>query len=519
MFERWDRLAWLAPLLVALFHGGLYATYLPPWGMIDEPQHFHYVQHLAEQAEIPTTGKTFISTEIIRNMHEVNHWEIFHSNTPESDDPGDLGLLGHSYEGYQPPLYYALLVPLYRILPDDLLAKLYGLRWMAVGLSVLTVWIAYRICLELFPENTVFAYSVSLFLALLPERAASIGRINNDVLVEVLAAAFIWVLTRAVLQGLTFRRSLLLGVLLGLGVLAKTSMAVLAILLPLVLWTNCRSSKRLQQALTIAVGALVLIVPLLIRNLSMYGDLTGYSAFAALYIIPAPPLTLPSLVAAIWDLFRHNWVVWWKSTVARPGPLVTAFYALLAILSGYSLVGLLSFARRQHKSHKGDRSLLWIAAIYAMAIGSYGLAVLISYLAGQIPVIQGRFLLPVIVPIAILLIWGLWHAPHQKILPPVTLLVLAAFSFLSLFGNLLLYYYYWSAVVAGEIAPWHLSGWPEAWDTFYARFLSDKPVAASVLLLILILYAASLILATVVYHKLSTTPHSISATANRLTEA
>ena len=501
MSERWNRLAWLSVMLVAFFHGALYATFLPPWGMIDEPAHFHYIQYLADHGSTPVAGETLLSADIIDSMFETQHWRAFHWQAPESREPQDMGLVGHSYEGYHPPLFYALFVPLYHILPEDVLVKLYGLRLAAVGLSLMTVWIACRIALELSSRNHIFAWSVGLFLALLPERAASISRVNNDVLLEVLAAAFLWVCTRAVVGGLTTRRSLSLGVLLGLGVWTKTSMSVLGILLPLVLWVNRRSSKRLLHALISAGSALVLIVPLLAWNLSRYGDWTGYSAFAALYTIPAPPLSWPSLLSAIWDLFCHNWLVWWKGVVTKPGPVVSAVYVMLALLSGYSLAGLVRSWWKQYKTHREDRRLQ-IPVLYAIAVGSYGLAVLISYLSGRIPVILGRFFLPVVVPCAILLIGGLWHVPHREILLPLTLLFLAVLGLLALFGNLLPYYYYWSAVVAGDIAPWQTSGWQQAWATFYHRFLSDKPVAGPTLLLILVLYLASLILTMGVYQRL-----------------
>jgi hypothetical protein len=518
MSERWNRLAWLSVMLVALLHGAIYAAFLPPWGMIDEPQHFHYIQYLAEHGSIPIAGETLLSADIVDSMFETQHWKAFHWQAPEAREPQNVGLVGHSYEGYHPPLFYALFVPLYRVLPDDVLVRLYGLRLAAIGLSLVTVWIAYRIALELSSGNHLFAWSVGLFLALLPERAASISRVNNDVLLEVLAAAFLWVCTRAVVEQITLRRSLSLGLLLGFGVWTKTSMSVLAILLPFVLWVNRRSSKRLLYTVTSAGCALAMILPLLAWNLSRYGDLTGYSAFSALYTIPAPSPSLPSLLSAIWDLFCHNWLVWWKGIVAKPGPIVSAFYVMLAILSGYSLAGLVRSWWKQYKMHHEDRRLQ-ILVLYAIAVGSYGLAVLISYLSGQIPVIQGRFFLPAVVPFAILFVWGLWYAPYRRILLPSMLLFLAVLGLLALFGNLLPYYYYWSAVVAGDIAPWQTSGWQQAWTTFYHRFLSDKPVAGPVLLMILILYLASLGLTMGLYRRLIRTPYAPSATLHRPHEA
>ncbi len=514
MHDRWHKLAWPTILLLALFHGGLYASLLPPWSIIDEPQHFHYIQRLAEQDSIPIAGQTYISLEIVDSLFETRHWETFHWSTPDSRLPQNLGLIGHSYEGYQPPLYYALFAPLFSILPGGILVKLYWLRWATVGLSLLTVWMAWRMTRELFPEKPALAYSVGLFLALLPERAASISRVSNDVLLEVLAAAFIWVCTRAVLKGLTLRRSLLLGLLLGLGVLTKTSMAILAVLLPPVFWTNRRVSRWALCAVGTAGIALALIVPLLIRNLTLYGDLTGFSGFEASHVIAAPPLTGQNILSAVWDLFRHYWVIWWKGAMVKKNVLLDFFYLLLAIFSGLGLAGLVVHTRQRCASETDNRRC-WIAAIYALALGSYATAVLVSYYQGYIPVIQGRFLLPVIVPASVLLIWGLWHAPGRQILVAATLLTLIALDVLSLFGNLLPYFYYWSAFAMGGMPQSYSPGWQWAWTTFYSRFLGDKPVLLQpILVLTPLLYVATLVLAGKVFIELNTTPNRWSVTTD-----
>src|SRR5258707_13519757 len=111
-------------LVLALLRGGLYASYLPPWGLVDEEQHLHYVQYLAEHQAIPVVGQTYLSAEIIDSLFATHRWEIFHWPGPPSHAPESMGLEGYSYEGYQPPLAYLALVPIYWLLPGDILTKL-----------------------------------------------------------------------------------------------------------------------------------------------------------------------------------------------------------------------------------------------------------------------------------------------------------------------------------------------------------------------------------------------------------
>ncbi len=495
----WHRLALPSVLLLAFFHGGLYASYLPPWGLVDEQQHFHYIQHLAERGAIPIAGQTFVSPEIIESLFETRRWENFHWYPYPSDDPREMGLDGASYEGYQPPLFYALFAPVYLALPGDVLDKLYGLRWVSVGLSLISVWIAYRIALVLFRDKRVVAFSVAAFLALLPERAASVGRLNNDVLVEVFAAAFIWVCTVAVLRRLSVRRCQLMGLLLGLGVLTKTSMALLFLLLPVVFLANRREHGWSLCALWTFGVASVLIVPLVVRNQAVYGDLTGFSGFEVVYQIPAPTFSWGNLLSAIWRLLSHFWVIWWKGVAAGSNLVLTGLYAVLAILSAFSLAGLVQSARRAAWTGKLGRRE-WVAGMYALAVMAYAFAVLTGNFRGLFPEIQGRFFLPVVIPTAILYCWGLITA-SRRLLIPVTLLTMTAVGVLSLFGNLLPYFYYWSAFVADGIPqPHSWPGWPGAWAIFRARLLAHKPVLVqSTFPLTLGCYVASLVLAMVVF--------------------
>jgi hypothetical protein len=504
MPSRWQKLALPAVLMLAFAHGGLYASFLPPWGLVDEQQHFHYIQHLAEKGSIPIAGQTVVSAEIIASLFETRKWENFHSATFSSEDPREMGLDGQSYEGYQPPVFYALFVPLYLAFPGDVVDKLFWLRWASVGLSLVTVWIAYRIVLELFPENHFLAFSTAALLALLPERAAAISRVNNDVLLEVLAAALVWVCTVAVLRRLSIRRCQLLGLLLGLGVLTKTSMAVLVVLLPFVFLADRHDSGRSTCALWTCGIATVLIVPLVARNLSLYGDPTGFSGFEAVYEIPAPALNWGNLLSEIRSLFSHFWVVWWKGARAGTNPLLSVSHAVLAILTAFSLTGLVRSARRARRMGKLDRRH-WIAAMYTLAVMCSALAVLAGSFRGMFPVIQGRFFLPVVVPIVILFCWGLWCTPSRKVLILATLLTVTALGVLSLFGNLLPYFYYWTEFVAdGVPQPHSWPGWQDAWAIFRSRLLNYKPgVVQSTLAWTVGFYALSLVLAGAVFRGLS----------------
>jgi hypothetical protein len=461
-----------AILLLALARGGLYANALPPWGLIDEEQHVHFVQSLAEAGAIPIVGETPLSPEIVDSAFATRRWETFHWPTPPGKTPEAMGLEGYSYEGYQPPLYYALLAPIYAAQPLDMPAMVYALRWATVLLSLIAAWLAYRTARLLFPGEPLLPVMAALLLIALPERTAAVSRVNNDALLEVIAAAFVWLCTLALIQGVTPGRSRLMGLLFGLGLLTKTSMAVLAVLPVAVFWFR-RRDLGIRQCIAWAIlAASVLALPFFARNLSLYGDPTGLAAFKQITNFAAPQFTAGALADAVLDLFRNQWVIWWKGALPGDNLAVTGVIVLLALSWGLALVGLF----RSRKMTPPDGAGRRVLAVYAATIGVCALAVLRSYFAGDFPVIQGRFFLPVSAPIVILWSWGLWRAPGGRPALAATILLLLVADALNLFGNLLPYFYFWSAFVQeGVPQPFAWPGLPAAWQIFLPRLLADKP--------------------------------------------
>ncbi len=488
------RLLWFFIMLLALVRGGLYASLMPPWGLIDEEQHMHYIQHIVEYQSPPIVGETYLSPEIIESAFAVQRWEKFRWPTPPSQNPQDMGLEGHSYEGYQPPLFYVVLAPLYAILPEPILVKMYALRWACVGLSLLTVWFAYLTAKEIFPKQPMLPYFICLLLVVIPERTASVSRINNDVLLEVIAAFFILVCTWSTLRGLSVRYSQLLGVSLGLGVLTKASMAFLAILLPVVFWKNRRQADWWTCVFWTGGIAGCLIMPFVIYNWLLYGDLTGYSGFRSLIAqsgaFRVPTLTILNLINEGLDLFRHLWAVWWRGNLARKYVVTNIFLGILAILSCAGGIGLFRYLKTVY--HRQDwRDRLWIVGGYLLVIGVCVSLVMWVRFDGRVPSIQGRFLLPVIVPIVVLFGLGLWHGPGGKFWALAIVVVLIVFDGMLLIGEVH-FFYYPSDLVDASIGSESYS-WYEIGRLYYTRFLSDKPVAMRpVLLLIVPLYIAPL---------------------------
>ncbi len=480
-------------LLLAFLHGSLYAFFLPPWGLIDEAQHLHYIQYIAEEQALPVAGNLYLSDEIVDSLFSTRRWQTFHWTPPPAPDPQVMGLEGHSYEAYQPPLFYLVMTPFYWVLPQDILIKVYGLRLLVILLSLVTVWALYRTAGLLVPQFPHFPFWAGLLLVAIPERAIATSRINNDVLLEVVAALFFLVLTHAAIVGLTARRSLALGLLLGLAAWVKISGGLLGIPLLLLLWQR-RRDLHLRRTASWAFVAVPMGGALGLRNLLLYGDLTGFGVFDQLHRLASVDTSLNGVVATLVSLPNHFWLVWWKGSEVGKNGVLLAFYLLMALVT-VAACGHLALHFWRRSPHDSRRT---IALIYGVTVLVYSAAVLSSYYEGMVPVIQGRFLLPAVLPTILLLVWGLWLYAWREWILLAVVVTLWGMGLFSLFGNLVPYYYYWSDVVVGTVTTLplnlSLSNLLHWLPMIYRRALLDKPAFFGPLLLALpICYGVALL--------------------------
>jgi hypothetical protein len=278
---------WLVVLLVLYsIAGGAFAYYTPNWQAPDEPAHYNYVAHIAATGTLPVLQMGDYNQQKLDNL--------LNSNFLRRLPPTVL-----RYENYQLPLYYLLVTPIYWVSNGSLLA----MRLFGVALGALTIWLLY-LCLALvFPGKTLIPLGAAAFSALLPMHMAMAASVNNDGLAELLLMASMLVLLRWMRQRFYEEHSprhhfLWLGILMGLGMVTKI---YAYLLLPLVVavvvvvvWlaphieATSRESVQLSPtraswlaglrgALWVVVPAVLLALPVWIRNAYLYGgwDLLG----------------------------------------------------------------------------------------------------------------------------------------------------------------------------------------------------------------------------------------------------
>src|SRR5262249_38112760 len=106
---RSTQVGWIGLALVLLAYGALAYGYLrltPVWQNPDEPGHFNYVAFVAETGGLPELRQGDWDSALLERLK---------TGTLQ---PGD-SISAIRYESWQPPLFYLLAAPVYRLGPSD----------------------------------------------------------------------------------------------------------------------------------------------------------------------------------------------------------------------------------------------------------------------------------------------------------------------------------------------------------------------------------------------------------------
>jgi hypothetical protein len=357
---RWpEHLSYVLVLIICayLIVGGLYALYTPAWQAPDEPAHYNYVRYLAENGRFPV-------------LHYGDYPHAYLEQIKSARFPPDMSVEPIRYEFWQPPLYYVLATPIYRLFGGALLP----LRLLSVALGAGVLVTAYAVALAVRPGDTALALGTAAFVAFVPMHLAMLASINNDALAELLLAVVmlrlihltrespglpslvphhrdydiprprLWRLNRAYQDH--FDGALVVtGLLLGLGLVTKATVYVALPLALIALVLSERHPRMLaRQALALFGPALVLALPWYVRNVAVYGwpDLLGTRHHAA--VVVGQLRTSDYLADVGWATYLQNFLTgsfhsFWGQFGWMTVPMDRRVYLALGLLSALAVVG------------------------------------------------------------------------------------------------------------------------------------------------------------------------------------
>jgi 4-amino-4-deoxy-L-arabinose transferase-like glycosyltransferase len=180
-----------------------------------------------------------------------------------------------NFEVHQPPLYYVLSAPLYRLF------GVAALRLAAVLLGLVLVWLTWRLTRTVFAPD--LALGAAAVVALLPMQAFLDTRLGNDGLTAVLWTLVCWRWAVTLRDGPSARAGLLAGAGIGLALLTKQNSLVLlpltVVLAALSGWQTGRWRAVAGQWLATLAAAALLAGWWYLRNRVVYGDPMAQGAF------------------------------------------------------------------------------------------------------------------------------------------------------------------------------------------------------------------------------------------------
>ena len=392
----------------------------------------------------------------------------------------------NAYESHQPPLYYALAVPVYELSkgagPEAATRAVRGFTSLLGVLLLVGAFLAIR---ALYPSEPRVALATAGFIALIPMNCNLSGSVTNDVLVDLLIVVGLWRLTAlcvgppgssspddrtkvadtrplkrqvrankatgilethdakhvkaqvdsspANTRSLLRREAAVLGAVLGLAILTKTSGLLLApaivVAFGFLAWRKLADATSVGVAFLICFGvALVIAGPWLIRNTMLYGDPLAQTLFLKSFKATAHADVLISLLggfnnycvadaqwtfASFWGVFDSMRLFYgYDPTV--PGPTPSKPLALpYGILFGLGMAGLVGFIgtlrRSDTRPSQPQQAMLWAMLVLVLAtLYSFFMFNMTFFQA------QGRYWYPSLLPLAFVFAMGFRGYYPQK---------------------------------------------------------------------------------------------------------
>ncbi|MBI5879090.1 MAG: glycosyltransferase family 39 protein [Chloroflexi bacterium] len=384
----------------------LYAVNTPRWEVPDEPAHYNYVRTIAETGALPV-------------LQLGDYDQAYLEAIKSQKFPPDMPVDGIRYESHQPPSYYLLATPFYiagqPAHPD---ARLIGLRLYSVLWGAVLLALVYRLAAQLFPDDPWLPLIATSIAAFVPQHLAMVSGVNNDVLSEVILTAIALVLVRILGQRSNPRGWPWAGVLVGLGLLTKTtayvSVGLVVAAAALRWWQNRADRLPLMQAVLPPARALLVAAligsPWFVRGALTYGpgDWLGLGRHNAVVI--GQPRTLElygNYAAAAGDwlaiMFRSFWGQFgWMGVV-----LDARIYLALLACSLFALSGWAVALRSGEPQTADGRARMQFAQLALLAVWFAFTFTTTAAYSLEFFQAQGRYLFPALGAIAIGLAIGL----------------------------------------------------------------------------------------------------------------
>ncbi len=427
--------------IVYVFLASLYSVLIPLYEPQDENYHFAFAQWVRQTGQLP-----------VQDPSVKQPWK---------------------QEGSQAPLYYVLAALIVRIVPGaeqpyvlngnphavvgirdspanhnifthtaaevfpwrGPVLAIHLIRLMGVVFGALTVWFIYLSARLAVPEVPAISPLAMAFAAFNPMFLMQMACVNNDSLVTVLGAAATWLILLIWRRGFTWKLVWILAIVVALTGLSKASGltvgVVAAAMLAIMALKRCISFKQMALALLVLGGVFAVLSGWwYVRNIQLYGDLTGLRTLSRIVGLRAEPSTVSALLRDS-DLLRVSfWGFYgWENIFIGPDWLPAAADILIWLIvlgAVWSLIRVIRLKRFDLLIPTGLLGLHFLIMV-----------ILVINYTWQIPASVGRLLLPAMAAISILAVYGWYSAACMVRLPRLTAAPVAGLALVAMLSPFL----------------------------------------------------------------------------------
>ncbi|MGI8483028.1 MAG: ArnT family glycosyltransferase, partial [Thermomicrobiales bacterium] len=359
----------LVIILTVFFVKGVFITQIHnPFTGHDEVAHYAYLQIVATEGRVPLIPDPAMwkAPDAVANPNAFDRipsyfWKYCQFSTQDWSGCGDnqcpdscylhfdktdgkIMPTGWIYTANHPPLYYLMMTPLYWLTehqtPEE---QLTWFRYAAIPFGMLTVLFAYLTVRALFPNDPrqFLAITVPAIVAFQPQVSYEAAMLNNDILAIALTSAVIWLTAIGLRKRFPVWNCVLIGTVLGLALLAKTTSMTVAALIAVAMilglgWRNWRSW--MPCGVIAATMAGFVSWPWFLYMYLKYGDFTALNRIHALQWWNYSDVPAPTIWAQMTDR-EFVWRIWGQTWGGFGWHLILLSDDLLRILFYVALFG------------------------------------------------------------------------------------------------------------------------------------------------------------------------------------
>jgi len=356
-------IAYVAALVPAL----VMAVTQPVWSRIDEAPNADFIVQLSHGV-YPVADTTLLDPETVRVLDAEGFFTPTYPGatgppmgpppdptetgpipTGMSDRVNAIWMTRHmwelSRESDQTPVYFALTAPVWWLV-DRLggpFAAIYAIRIIGALLIATVAPMAVSLARVLTPSRPEVSALAALFAILLPGLNLNGTRISNDALAVALGGLFVLLAVRWAGSAWTWRRAVLMGLVLGAGLMVKLTLIGLFPALALaVSWPAAGSNWRGRLARLLVSGAIasVCLGPWLLLNLHNYGAILPGARIERLLNAVPGSITVPwiTLNLAVVEFTYWTGEPWGALPLALPFAVLGGLLALTVPMGVISLL-------------------------------------------------------------------------------------------------------------------------------------------------------------------------------------